>query len=87
MSDFLAGVLFAMSLVASLYFWRSWRDTADRLFVYFGWAFALLAVHWATLVLIPPHLEAQHRLYLVRLAAFVLLLIGIVQKNRTDQHR
>ena len=85
MTDFLAGALCAMSLVAALYFWRSWRDTRDRLFVFFGSAFVLFAVHWASLVFIPSHLEAEHRVYLLRLAAFVLLLIGIAEKNRRDR--
>jgi hypothetical protein len=86
-SEFLAGALCAMSLVAGVYFWRSWRDTRDRLFLYFGAAFNLFAVHWASLVLVPSHMEAEHRVYLLRLAAFLLLLIGIVEKNRRERRR
>jgi hypothetical protein len=86
-NEFLAGALCAMSVVATLCFWRWWRDARDPLFLYFAGAFGLLAIHWTSLALIPPHLEAEHRVYLLRLGAFVLLAIGIVQKNRGDHGR
>ena len=87
MNEFLAGALCAMSWTAAIYFLRSWRDTRDMLFAFFSAAFGLFAIHWAWLVLVPAHIEAQHRVYLLRLAAFVLLLFGIFQKNWKGDRR
>lgn len=81
MNAFLAGVLTGLSLAVGLYFWRSWRDTRERLFAYFGSSFLVLAAHWASLALISPG-ETNYRVYLSRLLAFLLIILGIVDKNR-----
>jgi hypothetical protein len=75
---FLSGILAMGYAVASLFFLRFWRRTHDRLFAWFAAAFALLAVQRAVLSLAEPH-EA---FYLMRLAAFVLIIIAIADKNR-----
>jgi hypothetical protein len=82
MKDFLIGALSMASAVAALCLLRSWRITRDRLFVFFAAAFFALAVHWLGLAWVQPAAEAHHEIYLVRLAAFVLILAGIVDKNR-----
>jgi len=52
------------------------------LFLFFAASFATLAGNWLALALIRPAPEAQHWIYLIRLAGFVLLIIGIIDKNR-----
>jgi len=69
-------------VVASLFFLRYWKVTGDRLFAFFAAAFALLALNWLALSVIDPAFEARHLIYLLRLSAFVVMIVGIVDKNR-----
>lgn len=69
------------SLIASLLFRRYWRASGDRLFVFFAIAFAMFAVNWLALSAVDPAFEARHLIYLIRLAAFVVIIIGIIDKN------
>jgi hypothetical protein len=70
----------------SLAIYRFWRDTHDRLFAHFGTAFWLLAVSWTLLALVPAGHESRPFIYVVRLVAFVLIISGIVDKNRARGH-
>jgi hypothetical protein len=86
MRQFLWGALSMGSAVVALYFLRYWRVTRDPLFAYFSVAFAVMGLNWVGLALIDPGAESRHTLYLLRLAAFVLIIIGIVNKNRRGGH-
>jgi len=79
---FLRGALSMGCAVTGLFFLRYWKQTRDRLFLFFCAAFWLLAAHWAALTVVNPPLETRHYLFLLRLAAFLSLIIGIVDKNR-----
>lgn len=68
--------------VAGLFFLRFWRQTRDRLFLIFAIAFWLLGVQRLALALTAQMVESQTGLYLVRLFAFLLILLAIVDKNR-----
>ena len=76
------GMLTMASVVASLFFLRYWRVSGERLFAFFALAFALLAANWLVLAIVDPAFEARHLIYLIRLAAFVLIIVGIIDKNR-----
>jgi len=80
---FLQAVSATAAFVAGLFFFRFWRDSADRLFAFFGAAFCLLSSSWALLALINPAEEMRSYIYAIRLLAFVLLIVGIVDKNRS----
>jgi hypothetical protein len=80
--QFCWGMLTMASVVASLFFLRYWKVSGDRLFAFFAAAFAMFAVNWLALSLIDPAYEARHLIYLVRLAAFIVIIVGIVDKNR-----
>ena len=82
MKQFCWGMLTMAGLVASLFFLRYWKVSGERLFAYFAVAFALLAVNWLVLAAIDPTFEARHLIYLIRLAAFIVMIVGIVDKNR-----
>jgi len=85
MSMFVAGLLVMGYSVAALYFARFWRETSDRLFLFFAAAFAVLAVQRASLAaagVLPDRGVGPTWLYVVRLAAFVLIIAAIVDKNR-----
>lgn len=79
--SFCNGILATLATVAGLSFLRFWRLSRDRFFVCLALAFWLLALNWTLLGLSMPSAESRHWVYLVRLAAFVLILIGIVDKN------
>jgi hypothetical protein len=68
--------------VAALFFLRFWRTTRDRLFLFFSLGFWVLAAHWAVLGALDVRAEHRHLYYLPRLVAFLLILIGIVDRNR-----
>jgi hypothetical protein len=69
--------------VAVLFFVRFRRRTGDALFAWFAVAFALLGVHWTALALTAPGYEFRPLLYLIRLAAFLIILFAIYEKNRS----
>jgi hypothetical protein len=83
--NLLSGVIIAGYAMAGLFFVRFWRDTHDRLFGLFGAAFWLLCVQRLALHLTStpgPETEDRSYLYLLRLAAFALIIVGILDKNR-----
>ena len=79
---FVFGVLAALSLVCGLFFLRYWRSSGDRFFSFFAIAFWALGANWALLVGRDPADEYAPYFYLLRLVAFLLILTGIVDKNR-----
>ena len=82
MKQFCWGVLAMASLIAGLIFLKYWKVTGDRLFVFFALAFAMLSINYLVLAAVIPAFEARHLIYLIRLAGFVLIIVGIVDKNR-----
>ena len=74
---FIAGTLAMAYAVVSVCFARFWRQTGDRLFAWFACAFALLAVQRVAVSFAPTDAP-----YLLRLAAFLLIIIAIADKNR-----
>ncbi len=80
---FLSGAIMLACAACALFFLRSWRRTGDRLFGFFALAFALLAIERWTLVLLSAAYELGYSIYGIRLAAFVVILIAIVDKNRS----
>jgi Family of unknown function (DUF5985) len=77
----LNGALAMSSWVAGLFFLRFWKSSGDRLFVYFCIAFWLLALNWLGLAVIHSVPETRHQVFFLRILAFVLIIIGIVDKN------
>jgi hypothetical protein len=80
--DFLSGLITMGYLVAGLFFLRFWRRTGDSLFLAFALAFWLLGLTQALLALANIPIEERSWLYLIRLAAFSLILFSIWAKNR-----
>jgi hypothetical protein len=83
MVAFLNGVSACGSLVAGVIFLRFWRQSADRLFLWFAFAFWVLALHWTAVAMVQPADEARHWFYVLRLLGFVLILVGVIEKNRS----
>jgi hypothetical protein len=78
---FASGLLTAGYTVAGLFFFSFWRRTRDSLFLAFGVAFWLMAVNQALPVLLGIPREEQGGIYLLRLAAFILIIIAVLRKN------
>ena len=80
---FLSGAVSFGFALAALFFLRFWRDSRDSLFVYFAMAFALLALGQAVVTFSATFVEDRSWAYLIRLAGFGMLLLGIARKNRS----
>ena len=79
---FLSGATAMGCAVVALFFLRYWRDTCDRLFIFFAIAFAVLGVNRAALALVHPAAESTPYFYVLRLAAFILIAYAVIDKNR-----
>jgi len=80
-TSFLAGMLAMGFAVAALFFLRFWRRTGDSLFLTFAAAFALLALQQGVMTALRIADEDRSLVYLLRLAAFVLIMVAILRKN------
>ncbi|HEX7152024.1 MAG TPA: DUF5985 family protein [Thermoanaerobaculia bacterium] len=82
MTALLSGILIAAYSMVALFFLRFWVTSRERLFVLFAAAFAMLALQRLALSLTAETMENQTFFYLFRLAAFVVIVFAIVDKNR-----
>jgi len=80
-SAFFSGAIAMGFTVCAAFFLRFWQRTRDALFAVFALAFFLLAVGQALSTLLGLPLEERTPLYLLRLAAFVMIIIAIAAKN------
>jgi hypothetical protein len=78
-----AGALAMGFAVAGLFFLRFWRDTRDRLFAFFALAFLVLAVNRVGTGIYPEFAERGDHLYWVRFFAFLMILLAVIDKNRS----
>jgi hypothetical protein len=83
----LSGALMMAYFVAGLFFLRFWKQTRDRLFAMFAAAFWLLSLDY--LVLTPTEQAGEHvpLHYTVRFLAFLIILLGILDKNYSKRKR
>lgn len=84
MHPFLMGIASATCWAIGVVFLRTWRVTRDRFFLLFALAFWTLSVTWVMLGALTPAPETQHYFYLFRLAAFGLIIVAIVDRNRRN---
>lgn len=80
-ADFFSGMITMGYVVAAVFFFRFWRRATDSLFLAFSVAFLLLAISAALTSFLSLPLEERSWIYLIRLAAFVLLIVAILRKN------
>lgn len=80
--DFLAGAITLGFVFGGLFFLRFWKRTGDGLFIAFAAAFWLLGLTQALLTFTDVPIEERTPFYLLRLAAFLLILISVWHKNR-----
>jgi hypothetical protein len=80
LNAFLNGIILLGHGSAGLFFLRFWRKTRDRLFLMFAIAFWLLGIIRIAMALLGQDGE-DHYMYWFRLAAYLLILVAIVDKN------
>ena len=89
---FLSGVTTATFSIAGIFFFKLWRASKDRFFLYFATARAgLLALGAVVSLFFPASMEplatpATEQLvwvYLIRLCAYVSIAAAIYEKNRS----
>jgi hypothetical protein len=85
--EFLSGAITMGFMVAGLFFLRFWNRTRETLFLAFAFAFWLLGLGQILLVFADTQVEERSWLYLLRLAAYSLILISICLKNRKRRRR
>lgn len=82
MHQMLTGAIATASLVASLFFFRFWRHTRDRFFLYFALSFLIEAANRVALGVLWVADEDGALFYSVRVVSYGLILLAIWQKNR-----
>lgn len=79
-SAYLLGAMAMGCFVASMFFFRFFRDTRDRLFFWFGLSFLMEAGN-RSLAAFEVFTADDPLYYGIRLAAYLLILWAIVEKN------
>ena len=87
MTNFVFGIITMGYVVAGLFFAKFWRRSRDPLFAIFALAFWLLALNQALVAVLDVPREEQSWAYLLRLAAFILIIVAIVYKNAASRSR
>jgi hypothetical protein len=83
MVAFVGGASALGCLIAGLFFLKFWRRTRDGLFLAFAVAFWLLGANAALPILLNRPAAVHGEVYLLRLAAFLLIILAIASKNVT----
>lgn len=82
MIEFVTGANATCAAIAGLFFARFWRQTEEPLFARFALAFWMLSLHWLLLASVSPDHEFRPLFFGLRLAAFAVIIEGIIAKNR-----
>jgi hypothetical protein len=81
MDNLLVGGLVVACMVIGLFFLRFWKATRDRFFALFAAAFWLHGLQWLYSGITGSSNEYAPLAYLLRLAAYSLIVLAIVRKN------
>ena len=87
MTDLMSGAIVTAYAVATLFFFKFWRTTGDRLFLAFAAAFLLMAATPLLTSLLDIPREEQSPFFLLRLAAFLIIIAAVAGKSFGDRPR
>ena len=79
---FMQGAVAMGCVVAGMFFLRFWRESRDRLFLFFSVAFWMLGLSYLALGIVAVATEWRVYVFLLRLLAFCTIVVGIAEKNR-----
>ena len=82
MNAILVGGIATASLIAGLIFFRFWRSTRDRFFLFFALSFWIEGAQRFFVYQYAGPDETSPLYYLPRLIAYGLIIVAIVDKNR-----
>lgn len=85
--ELLAGALIFAYFVAGLHFLRFWRRTDDRVFLHFAVAFWLFMLNQLVSSIPSVTDETGGYEYLLRVLGFVLIIVAIVDKNKSARRK
>jgi hypothetical protein len=68
--------------IIGLFFLRFWKLTRDRFFAFFAVAFWVLSLNWLAIAFLATADESRHFMYVMRIVAFLIMIAGILDKNR-----
>jgi hypothetical protein len=83
MNDLMAGATAMGSLVIALFFFRFWRNSRDRFFLYFALSFLVQGGHriYAAVAFAGVANESSPLHYVFRVLAYALILWAVLEKN------
>lgn len=81
MNQMLMGAIAFASFVAGLFFFRFWHSSRDTFFLFFALSFWIEGVNRVALA-VSVASELEPVFYLVRVVAYGLIVVAILQKNR-----
>lgn len=84
---FVGGLIAGGYFTVGLFFLRFWSRTRDRLFAAFATAFWLMSLSQGASVLLGLPEEDRSGVYLLRLAAFGLIIAAVLAKNVRARRR
>lgn len=88
LASFFAGITCASFAASGVFFFKFWKASRDPFFVYFCVACWLLAAERVVALQFDPTLRTfpngapTFSFYLIRLVAFIVIFVGILQKNK-----
>ncbi len=82
MNAVLVGAIAALTFVIGLFFFRYWRKTRDRFFLFFALSFWIECINRLLLIEVANWSEISPPYYLVRLFSYLLIIAAVVDKNR-----
>lgn len=82
LNQYLSGAATVSLLVIVMFFLRFWKRTHDRLFLFFAGSFGFLMIERIVRACMRVETEWAPYVYTIRLAAFVLIIVAVIDKNR-----
>ncbi len=79
--SFLVGVIATASVTAGLFFLKFWKETRDSFFLSFAASFIIEGFNRVSILFLPRPNEGSASVYLIRLIAYLLILVAIIKKN------
>ncbi|MGE3756745.1 MAG: DUF5985 family protein [Pseudobdellovibrionaceae bacterium] len=81
----MGGCVLMAALAIAFFFMRFWKTTKDRFFAILAVAFLLLAIE-RFLLLFASSLTGEQApfIYTIRLVAFIIIIYGVIDKNRSE---
>ncbi len=82
MTIFLSGIIFATFAASGLFFYKFARRAKEPFFLMFASACFMLAMERLPLLVFGPEAEGRPWVFLMRLTAFLLIIVSFVRANK-----